>query len=193
MTKSKLHPEPTDEELISRILQDHQTDLYAILFKRYQKKVRDKCYSLLKNWDQASEFTEDILSKAYEKLHTFGQRSSFSSWLYSITYNHCIDYLREKKNLHYPDWNRQNEIPEIIDNPEEDLPDINYDNLSIILDLIHPEEKAMLMMKYHDDLSMKEVAASLRISVDAAKMRLKRARTRVFYLYRKKFLENKKH
>ncbi|KPL16394.1 MAG: hypothetical protein AMS23_01040 [Bacteroides sp. SM1_62] len=191
--KNKLYHELTDEELISRILQDHQTDLYEILFRRYQKKVMDKCYSLLKNRIQANEFTEDILSKVYEKLSTFGRRSSFSSWLYTITYNHCIDYLREKKYLHYPDWNRQNEIPEIIDNPQEDLPDINYENLSIILDLIHPEEKAMLMMKYHDDLTMKEVAASLRISVDAAKMRLKRARTRVFYLYKKKFLDNKKH
>jgi RNA polymerase sigma-70 factor (ECF subfamily) len=45
-------------------------------------------------------------------------------------------------------------------------------------------------MKYHDDLSIRQIAASLRISEDAAKMRLKRARTRVMYLYRKKFLEN---
>jgi RNA polymerase sigma factor (sigma-70 family) len=189
--KKKLYPELTDEELISRILLDHQTEFFEILYIRYHHKVLDKCYSLLKNRNQALEFTEDILSKVFEKLSTFGKRSSFSSWLYAITYNHCIDYLREKKNLHYPEWNRQNEIPEIIYNPEEDLQDINYDNLSIVLDMIHPEEKAMLMMKYHDDLSVKEVAAALRISPDAAKMRLKRARTRVFYLYKKKFLENK--
>jgi RNA polymerase sigma factor (sigma-70 family) len=187
--KKRLYPELTDEELITRILLDQQTELFEILYYRYHRKVLDKCYSLLKNRGQSLEFTEDILSKVYEKLSTFGKRASFSSWLYTITYNHCIDYLREKKNLHYPDWNRQNEIPEIIYFAEDDLQDINYDNLSIILDLIHPEEKAMLMMKYHDDLSMKEVAASLRISVDAAKMRLKRARTRVFYLYKKKFLE----
>lgn len=187
----KIYPELPDEEVISRILMDHQTELFEILYLRYHHKVLDKCYSLLKNRNQALELTEDILSKVYEKLSTFGKRASFSSWLYAITYNQCIDYLREKKSLHYPEWNRKNEIPEIIYHPEEDLQDINYENLSIVLDMIHPEEKAMLMMKYHDDLSMKEVAAALRISPDAAKMRLKRARTRVFYLYKKKFLENK--
>jgi RNA polymerase sigma factor (sigma-70 family) len=180
----------SDEALVSMILQDHQTELYEVLYQRYHHKVLDKCYSLLKNRSQALEFTEDILSKVFEKLSTFAGRSSFSSWLYSITYNHCIDYLREKKNLHYPNWNREHEIPEIAGDAEEDLRDINYENLSIVLEMIHTEEKAMLMMKYHDDLSIRQIAASLRISEDAAKMRLKRARTRVLYLYKKKFLNN---
>jgi RNA polymerase sigma factor (sigma-70 family) len=178
----------TDEELVSRILLEKQTELYEILYQRYHHKVLDKCYSLLKNRSQAMEFAEDILSKVFEKLSSFAGRSSFSSWLYSITYNHCIDYLREKKNLHYPKWNREHEIPEIAGDAEEDMKDINYENLSVVLEMIHTEEKAMLMMKYHDDLSIRQIAASLRISEDAAKMRLKRARTRVLYLYKKKFL-----
>ena len=57
------------------------------------------------------------------------------------------------------------------------------------MELIHPEEKALLFMKYHDMLSMKNIAAALRISEDAAKMRLKRARSRVLYLYRDKFMK----
>jgi len=58
------------------------------------------------------------------------------------------------------------------------------------LELIHPEEKALLLMKYKDDVPMKQVAVSLRISEDAAKMRLKRARTRVLYLYNQKYPGN---
>jgi RNA polymerase sigma factor (sigma-70 family) len=177
----------TDEELVNRIQKDHQTELYEILYRRYHSKVLDKCYSLLRNRGQALEFAEDILSKTFEKLPTFAKRSSFSSWLYAITYNHCIDYLRAKKNLHYPDWNRKHDIPEIAYNPEDELNMINYENLSVVLDMIHTEEKAMLMMKYHDDLSIRQIAASMRISENAAKMRLKRARTRVLYLYKKKF------
>jgi len=66
---------------------------------------------------------------------------------------------------------------------------INYDDLLVILDLVHPEEKALLIMKYQDNISLKQISESLRISEDAAKMRLKRARTRVLYLYKKKFLD----
>jgi len=144
---------------------------------------------MVKNRSIAEELTEDIFSKVFEKLPSFKQKSSFSSWLYTITYNHCIDYLRQKKKLHYPNWNLENEIPEIIDETEETVENINYENLLIILEKIHPEEKALLLMKYQDNLSMKQISSALRISEDAAKMRLKRARTRVIYLYTEKFLK----
>ena len=179
----------SDSEIINKIRSDGSTEYFEILYKRYYEKVLSKSFSLVKNRTMAEELTEDIFLKVFEKLPSFKNLSSFSSWLYSITYNHCIDYLREKKKLHYPDWNRENKIPEIIDEPEDSIEEINYDNLLVILELIHPEEKALLLMKYQDNLSMKQISSALRISEDAAKMRLKRARARVIYLYTNKFLK----
>jgi RNA polymerase sigma-70 factor (ECF subfamily) len=177
----------TDNEIISLCRTDVSSKYFEILYKRYYQRVFEKCYSFVKNKSVAEELAEDIFSKIFEKLPTFKQLSSFSSWLYSVTYNHCIDYLRKKKKLHYPSWNLENEIPEIIDETEESVENINYDNLLVILELIHPEEKALLLMKYQDNLSMKQISSALRISEDAAKMRLKRARTRVIYLYAEKY------
>lgn len=179
----------SDEVIVDKILLEHQHNLFEILYDRYQEKVFDKCYGLLKNRQQAKEFAEDIFSKVFEKLSSFKKRASFASWLYSITYNHCIDYLREKKNLHYPEWDMSHEFPEITDEANDYLQHINYDNLKTILEIIHPEEKALLIMKYHDGIPVKDIARSLRISENAAKMRIKRARTRVFYLYQKRFLQ----
>jgi RNA polymerase sigma-70 factor (ECF subfamily) len=178
-----------DDEIINEIRNGGSSKYFEVLYKRYYPKVLDKCFSIIKNRSIAEELAEDIFSKIYEKLPSFKQKSSFSSWLYTITYNHCIDYLRQKKKLHYPNWNLENEIPEIIDETEESVENINYENLLIILELIHPEEKALLLMKYQDNLSMKQISSALRISEDAAKMRLKRARTRVIYLYTEKFLK----
>ena len=176
--------ELSDEEVIARITEKGESFLFEILYNRYYSKVLDKSYSLVKNGELAADLTRDILSKVYEKLSGFKGNSSFSSWLYSITYNHCIDYLREKKKLHYPDWNMQNELPEIIDEVEEDNTAINYDRLLKLLDLIHTEEKAMLVMKYQDNYSLKEIGEALRISESAAKMRIKRAKARLLYLYK---------
>jgi len=169
---------------------ENSSNYFEVLYNRYHSKVLDKCYSIVKNRPVAEELAEDIFSKVFEKLPTFKQHSSFSSWLYSVTYNHCIDYLREKKKLHYPNWNRDNEIPEIIDDTEEALEEIDYDKLMEVMEHIHPEEKALLFMKYKDDLPMKQIAAALRISEDAAKMRLKRARSRVLYLYTQKYMRD---
>jgi RNA polymerase sigma-70 factor (ECF subfamily) len=179
----------TDNEVIDKLKSNESSKYFEVLYARYHKKVLDKCYSFVKNKNTAEELTEDIFSKIFEKITTFKQLSSFSSWLYSVTYNHCIDYLRAKKKLHYPNWNKENVIPEIIDESEETVHEINYENLLIILEEIHPEEKALLLMKYQDKLSLKLISTSLRISEDAAKMRLKRARARVIYLYSKKFLK----
>ncbi len=177
----------SDEELVRLIIQENKNSLFEVLYKRYYCKVVDKCYSFIKNRHQAEDFANDILSKAYEKLPGFKGNALFSSWLYSITYNYSIDYLRLKKKLHYPNWNLENGIPDIIDESETDLQDLSYDNLMKIMEMIHPEEKALLIMKYQDNLSGKQIATTLRISEDAVKMRLKRARTRVIYLYKKFF------
>jgi len=178
----------SDDEIIDKIKTENASKYFEVLYKKYHSKVLDKCYSFVKNKNLAEELTEDIFSKIYEKLPSFKQLSSFSSWLYAITYNHCIDYLRDKKKLHYPNWNRENELPEIIDETDEIVEDVDYDKLMNIMELIHPEEKALLLMKYKDELSMKQIGVALRVSEDAAKMRLKRARARVLYLYTQKYL-----
>jgi len=180
----------SDDEIIRKILDDGLSDYFKVLYRKYYPKVLDKCYSIVKSKNLAEEMTEDILSNTYEKLSSFKNISSFSSWLYSITYNYCIDYLRKKNKLHYSRWSRENEIPEIPDETEENIENISYDKLMLILDQIHPEEKALLLMKYEDDMPIKQISAALRISDDAAKMRLKRARTRVLYLYNQKYMKD---
>ena len=177
----------TDEELVKKIITEGKNQLFEVLYNRYFPKVKDKCYSFFKDKQKSEEFANDILSKSFEKLESFKGKSSFSSWLYSITYNTVIDYLRKKKHLHYPNWNQENELPEIIDESDTDIEEISYDNLLQVFEKIHPEEKALLMMKYQDLLPIKEIAVSLSTSEDAVKMRLKRARSRVVYIYFKMF------
>lgn len=174
-----------DDFLIHEILEEKKTYLFEIIYERYYRKVLDRCFGLIKNREVAEELTEDILSKTYEKLMDFKGSSRFSSWLYSIAYNHCIDYLRKQKKLHYPEWNRQNELPEIVDEIEEQLTEPMIEELMVLLEKVHPEEKALLLMKYQENLPVKDIATALRISESAAKMRIKRARARIIYLYMK--------
>ena len=185
LNKSIVHL--TDEDIVQRIISEGQSGLFEILYKRYQPKVFYKVNSFIKDRQKSEEFTNDILSKVYEKLPGFKGNSAISSWIFSITYNYCIDYLRFQKKLHYPDWNRNNDLHEIPDETEEDLSGVTYENLVKILEMVHPEEKALVLMKYQDELSLKQIASTLRISEDAVKMRLKRARTRIIFFYKQHF------
>ena len=181
MSVDKQQKKP-DDDILFEILEHNRSELFAVLYKKYEPKVLDKCYSLLKDKELAKEFTADILTRTYERLGSFKKTASFSSWLYSITYNYCIDYLRTKKKLHYPNWNDSNEIPEIIDEQDEEAAQISYEELIKALEKIHPEEKTLILMKYQDNISIKEIAAALRVSESAAKMRLKRAKARILYI-----------
>jgi RNA polymerase sigma factor (sigma-70 family) len=177
--------EISDEEIVRRIRKGGETELYSVLYKRYYPKVLDKCYSLTHSRELAEELTGDILSKTYEKLESFKGNATFSSWLYSVTYNHCIDWLREKKKLHYPEWNSSNELPEIIDEAYDEEEAISYDKLMTLLDRLHTEEKALIMMRYFDEMPLNKIAEALRVTESAAKMRLKRAKARLLFLYNK--------
>lgn len=176
-----------DAEIILKIRESGSGEDFGILYKRYHSRVLDKCYGMIRDRGEALELTEDIFIKAFEKLPGFRQQSTFSSWLYSITYNHCVDYLRERNKLHYPKWNAENELPDLSEEPEEYEEDLDYGKLMEVMELIHPEEKALILMKYQDNLSIKQIGLALRISEAAVKMRLKRARTRIQYLYNSKF------
>lgn len=182
--RSNHHLTLKDEEIIAKIREEENPQLFEILYNRYYRRVVDKSFSLLKDKALAGDAARDILSKAFEKLDQYKGQSTFSSWLYAITYNYCIDYLRLKKRLHYPEWNKNNDIPEIVDDAEEEFPDISYDHLEKILEMIHPEEKTLLVMRYEHNLSFKQIGTSLRISESAAKMRLKRAKARVLYHFK---------
>lgn len=182
--KTKGYDHLSDEQLVEKIIAGDKPELFEILFERYHSRVLEKCNSLVKNRELATELTEDILSKSFEKLSSFKGNSSFGSWLYSITYNHCIDYLRMKKKLHYPEWNQQNELPEIIDEAEEDNTELHSERLQRLMNLLHTEEKAMLLMKYQDDLSLKQIAEAMRLTEGAVKMRMKRSKARLLYLYK---------
>ncbi|MCB8995436.1 MAG: RNA polymerase sigma factor [Bacteroidales bacterium] len=177
----------SDEEIIRNIL-NGKKDQFAILYSRYKKKVLDKCFSILKDRSLAIELEQEIFSKVYEKLPGYKGIASFSSWLYAITYNHSIEYLRQRKKLNYPEWNRSNELPEAIDEIDQtDKEGLRYERLVKIMEMIHPEEKALLLMKYQDDIPIKLIMSTFRISESAAKMRIKRAKARVSYLYKKMY------
>ncbi|MCY7329436.1 MAG: RNA polymerase sigma factor, partial [Saprospiraceae bacterium] len=87
----------TDIELITRYLREQDSMYFTVLYRRYAGKVFAKCISMLADEGQARDATQDIFIKVLLNLARFTELSSFSTWVYSITYNYCIDLIRKKK------------------------------------------------------------------------------------------------
>lgn len=167
----------SDEEVIKLILEKKDTSQFSLLYDRYADKVYAKCLSFSKDLQQAEDMAHDIFLKTYLKLGEFEFRSKFSTWLYSITYHFCIDQKRkgEKMTESYQFYYEQQDLAE----DDTSLMEIQVNMLKQLLEQISPEDKALLLMKYQDDLPISEITLITNLSESAVKMRLKRARDKI--------------
>jgi RNA polymerase sigma-70 factor (ECF subfamily) len=139
---------------------------------------------MVKDVDLAQDLTHDILIKAFLKLNTFQGRSSFSTWLYQVSYTHCIDYLRKSKRMKSEELDEEHfdsgdDDPNQDQIHEKELLELRISRLWEILEEIQPEEKMFLLMKYQDNTSIRDMAEQFEMSESAVKMRLKRIRDKV--------------
>ena len=89
----------SDNALVEEYLLTQNIGYFDELYKRYSNKIYYKCYSLLGDYVSAEDATQDIFLKLILNLSKFSQKSKFSTWIYSITYNYCVDEIRRlKKN-----------------------------------------------------------------------------------------------
>ncbi len=171
----------TDEEIVIRILEGEQ-QLMELLYDRYSAKIFHKCLSLIRDREAAKDCTHDIMVKVFLNLANFKFRSAFSLWVHSISYNYCMDYLQKQKRLDFSDYTDSEY--ETVANYDEELEnkvlhDVQLTQLEAVFEYLNPDDKLLLMMRYQDDMSVKDIADSLKIGESAVKMRLKRSRDRL--------------
>jgi len=176
----------TDLELVERITKDNNTMLFGVLYDRYVKMVYNKCYGFSRSEDEAEDLTQDVFLSLFVKLKSFQGRSKFSSWLYSFTYNFCVNYVNRNKERKMSDKSSPIEKSEhkvTEDISDDALFDLRSEKLKRALELIDPDDKKLLLLKYQDDVSIKELQALMEIGESAVKMRLKRAKSRIVESY----------
>ena len=176
----------SDEELV-RLYVDTQRNVYfECLYERYCDKVYRKCLSFTKDPVQAEDLTHDIFMKVVVKLSSFREHAKFSTWLYSITYNYCTDHLRTnnaRREVYVDDqWER---LDISGDDGLAELAEMEARQMERALHQLPPDEQAMLLMKYQDDISIRDIASVTGLTESAVKMRLKRSRDKL----RKYYLE----
>lgn len=167
----------SDEDLV-RAITGGDTDLFGIIYDRYADKVFRKCLSFVKDRIIAEDNVQDVFLKVFYQLPKFKYKSKFSTWLYAITYNYCVEFYRKHNRIKEVEIDDRLEVAED-DNAEAELLKVKSQVLKIALEKVSPEDKMILLLKYQDGAPIKEIMDLLHISESAVKMRLARARQRV--------------
>lgn len=181
-----------DMEVVNRYLETQASMCFSVLYNRYSGKIYSKCMSLLKDEELAQDATQEVFTKIFLNLSKFGERAKFSTWVYSITYNFCIDYLRRKKKMQnlFADEKEVDKLADVADEvPDEALLEMEVRQLRTVLDGIPVDDKAVLLMKYQDDMSIRDISELLNKTESAVKMKLKRAKEKAFRLKNDMFME----
>ncbi|PWD99065.1 RNA polymerase sigma factor [Marinilabilia rubra] len=168
-----------DKHIIKQI-KNGDVAAYSVLIERYRHMVFTLALQLLKNEADAEEVAQDAFLKAYRALDKFEGRSSFSTWIYKITYFQAISKLRKskKKEVGYDEDFNGYEKSQFTEDLGTDLLEAQDRSrfLKIALGKIKGEEATVLTLFYFEDLKTEEIAEITGMSVSNVKVRLHRGR-----------------
>ncbi|MCL2247647.1 MAG: sigma-70 family RNA polymerase sigma factor [Oscillospiraceae bacterium] len=193
-----------DERIIIEQVLNGNKNAFEELVVANQKNVYNLALKMTKNAEDALDISQEAFIKAYRNLQNFRGDSKFSVWLYRLTYNICIDFLRKKSkenviSLDYEDDSgtiAPIEIPDVKDLPEDSLvrKEVRRTIAQSIAELPQKHSEVLIMREVNS-MSYEEIAETLLISVGTVKSRIARARVSLAEILVKKgtFPANYRH
>ncbi len=165
-----------DEKAFGRLLTRYKDAIYFMLLK------------MVNNRSDAEDLTLEAFGKAFKSLHQYSPTYAFSTWLFKIASNNCIDFLRKKKGIHVSIENsEQNENSESLKlkskepNPEENL--IRQQKAILLRNVVRklkPRYQVLVELRYFREFSYEEIAKELDLPLGTVKAQLFRAREMLF-------------
>ncbi len=172
--------------LIRAALDNGDQKAYAELMSRYRESLYAMVLKIVGNEDDADDLTIEAFGKAFLRLEKYTPTFAFSTWLFRIASNSCIDFVRKKKlstlsiDRHVEDDEGHAltfQLPAHGLTPEEDL--VKRQNVEMVrgvVDKLKPHYKQLIEMKYFDDLSIEEISIKMNMPTGTIKAQLFRAR-----------------
>ena len=177
-----------DQHYINLILNGNP-NAFTTLVDRYKDLVYTLALKMVNNKEEAEEIAQDTFIKAYHSLNKFKGESKFSTWIYKITYNTCLDRLKKNKKektiSYIEDFSEHQtkaieNVLDFIDESERNK--AIQDCLSELLS----EDAFLLTLYYFDGQSVDEIAKVMNISADNVKVKLFRTRKKLATIFKKR-------
>jgi RNA polymerase sigma factor (sigma-70 family) len=170
-----------DNEIISSVLRGDR-QVFAELVNRYRHLVLTIALRYTNNREDAEEIAQDVFVKAYRSLADFRHDSKFSTWLYAITTNTCITFLRKRKIItHSLDNEKIFELVNTTDviNRREAEHQSRAGLINRAIGLLNADDATIITLFYKGEQSLEEIGKIMGITSNTAKVKLHRARQRL--------------
>lgn len=165
-------------DIIIQAAQGNRESFEAI-YKDCSGYVFNVAYRIVGRQEDAQEVTQDVFFTIYKKLRTFRFASSFKTWVYRITVNTAINYVKKvkKETSRHVEFNDEFSVidrsNEVVNKAEREY---QSNKIDALLKMINPDQRACVVLRSIEGLSYKEIAETLNININTVRTRLKRAR-----------------
>ena len=161
---------------------------FASLMNRYRDSIYFMLLKMANNPSDAEDLTIEAFGKAFRSLDTYTPKYAFSTWLFKIATNNCVDFIRKKKLAPVPFDNLQENLDNATVNIQSDLPDpeeslIIHQKIAALKDIINqlkPRYKTLIELRYYKEYSYEEISSELNLPIGTVKAQLYRAKTLLY-------------
>lgn len=152
---------------------------FEMIYKAYSGFVHNVAYRVANNREDAQEVTQEVFLTIYRKIKDFRFESSFETWVYRITVNSAINYLKKmskerNKMVSYRDDLKQvddsNQIKKSMDKEHQER------IINSLLSALNPDQRMCIILRNIEGLSYEGIAETLKININTVRSRIKRAR-----------------
>jgi len=179
-----------DLKIIKRALATGDPKAYNELMKLYRNPLYYMLYEKVGDEELAKDLTIEALGKAFKKLHMYTPDYVFSTWLFTVARNNCIDYLRKHKlptisidKMMIDEDGKRNTFDLKSNDPNPEKIMIKKQRIAIlrhIVDQLKPKYRDLVKLRYFKELSYEEIATTLDVPLGTVKAQLHRSRAQLF-------------
>jgi RNA polymerase sigma-70 factor (ECF subfamily) len=177
--------ETSDDFLVRKILKG-ETQYFTDLVKKYENRVYKTSFRFVRNHENACDLSQEVFIRIYNHLSDFHGFSSLSTWIYKISVNTCLNYLRKKGRLELDavelddskstDGQSGKSVPCYSDpNSLIELKEL-YELLELNLNKTDPKSKRVFLYRLFQQMPFKDISDKLKISSESARMKYSRTR-----------------
>ena len=177
-----------DQVYIDSIL-NGDANAFTVLVDRYKDLVFTLALRMMKHREEAEEVAQDTFIKVYKSLNKFKGDSKFSTWIYRVAYNTCLDRLKKNKRQQYTvEINEYTEHQiKTLDNALDKIEEKEREQaMQDCLALLPSEDSFLLTLYYFEELSLEEIGKIVDLKINNVKVKLFRSRKKLATILRKK-------
>ena len=166
---------------------------FASLMNRYRDSIYYMLLKMVNNPSDAEDLTIEAFGKAFRNLDSFTPDFAFSTWLFKIATNNCIDFIRKKQISPSPLDQWQDDIDNLTVNIQSDLPDpeeslINDQKIAVLRGIVNqlkPRYRTLIELRYYKEYSYEEISSELNLPIGTVKAQLYRAKSLLYNIFTK--------